>query len=158
MYIALFFSNLDILKWRVNCRNAIAVIKYILKSFVLFAGNTVSHIRDCSDNNWFSFNSSISNDRGAYDRLFQLTLNNETACVWDGQHLVCLSKCDTDFCNGPVLKEKQVVNSGNFSNIGNFNQRSLLVLASIVYTYLYSRSTVIVWLSRHSTHISLFFI
>lgn len=68
-------------------------------------GNTVSHIRGCSDNEHFSFSSSLQSNRSAYKRLEDLQPNNETACVWDGQHLVCLTKCNTNFCNGPHLKE-----------------------------------------------------
>ncbi|XP_045163642.2 uncharacterized protein LOC123527964 [Mercenaria mercenaria] len=67
-------------------------------------GNTVSHIRDCSDGIHFSFSGNKTN-KSTYTRLASLKSNNETACVWDGLDLVCLTKCDTNFCNGPVLEE-----------------------------------------------------
>lgn len=71
---------------------------------VLFSGNTISHIRDCSDGIHFSF---IKDKKtGTYKRLTDLIPNNETACVWDGLHQVCLSQCNTDFCNGPQLEEQ----------------------------------------------------
>ncbi|KAH3849567.1 uncharacterized protein LOC127874276 [Dreissena polymorpha] len=76
----------------------------IIETFAIL-GATVSHIRDCSDGLKFSFTSSLQNNRSAYDRLYRLQPNNETACVWDGQNQVCLTKCNTDFCNGPVLDE-----------------------------------------------------
>ncbi|XP_052819499.1 uncharacterized protein LOC128245401 [Mya arenaria] len=66
-------------------------------------GLTVSHIRDCSNGEFFSFNSAEEKKKPAYTRLYDLTNNNETACVWDGEKQVCLSKCDSDFCNGPVF-------------------------------------------------------
>jgi CDGSH-type Zn-finger protein len=70
----------------------------------LFSGE-VAHIRDCSDDKTFDFNE-ISNNKSSYARLIGLRDNNETACVYDGQNTVCLSKCGhsenmTDFCNGP---------------------------------------------------------
>ncbi|WAR14360.1 hypothetical protein MAR_004465 [Mya arenaria] len=77
----------------------------IIETFSVL-GQTVSHIRDCSDGRFFSFNQTLQNQRNAYTRLHELDNSNETACVWDGQHLVCLSKCDGDFCNGPVLERK----------------------------------------------------
>ncbi|WAR15319.1 hypothetical protein MAR_005424 [Mya arenaria] len=64
-------------------------------------GSTVSEIRDCSDGRHFSYTSNLQYNRSAYERLEKLMPNNETACVWDGLHQVCLTKCDTDFCNGP---------------------------------------------------------
>ncbi|KAH3849660.1 hypothetical protein DPMN_092063 [Dreissena polymorpha] len=66
-------------------------------------GNTVSHIRDCSNGKQFSYTANIVNDRGAYARLYALQHNNETACVWDGNNMACLTKCDEDLCNGPQI-------------------------------------------------------
>ncbi|XP_060590594.1 uncharacterized protein LOC132745661 [Ruditapes philippinarum] len=93
-------------------------------------GNTVSHIRGCSDNEHFSFLSSLSYNRSAYQRLEDLKINNETACVWDGQHLVCLTKCDTNFCNGPQLKE--VINSATVINLSSILM-FVIVLASNIF-------------------------
>lgn len=68
-------------------------------------GFTTSHIRDCGDGRHFSFSSNLQANRSAYRRLENLAKINETACVWDGQHLVCLTLCTTNFCNGPQLHE-----------------------------------------------------
>ncbi|KAH3849659.1 uncharacterized protein LOC127874309 [Dreissena polymorpha] len=77
----------------------------IIETFAVL-GATVSHIRDCSNDANFSFSSNLQNIRGAYYRLYNLDpTKNETACEWDGQHLVCLTKCVSDFCNGPILAE-----------------------------------------------------
>ncbi|XP_052821385.1 uncharacterized protein LOC128246894 isoform X2 [Mya arenaria] len=64
-------------------------------------GSIVSEIRDCSDGYHFSYTLTEAFNRSAYERLEKLVPNNETACVWDGLHQVCLTKCDTDYCNGP---------------------------------------------------------
>lgn len=62
-------------------------------------------IRDCSDDKTFDYTEIVTN-RSSYVRLLGLLDNNETACSYDGQNTVCLSKCGrsenyTDFCNGP---------------------------------------------------------
>ncbi|XP_053378707.1 uncharacterized protein LOC123527980 [Mercenaria mercenaria] len=65
----------------------------------------VAHVRDCSDDKTFDF-TEIATNISSYSRLLGLRDNNETACTYDGQNMVCLSKCGhsenyTDFCNGP---------------------------------------------------------
>ncbi|XP_060590582.1 uncharacterized protein LOC132745651 [Ruditapes philippinarum] len=79
-------------------------VSCMIETFINNIGE-VAHIRDCSDDKTFDFNE-ISNNKSSYARLIGLRDNNETACVYDGQNTVCLSKCGhsenmTDFCNGP---------------------------------------------------------
>lgn len=76
----------------------------MVEQFVSSNGEKVQ-IRDCSDDKTFDFIETHMN-ASSYSRLLQLQDNNETACAYDGSHLVCLSKCGpgfnyTDLCNGP---------------------------------------------------------
>ncbi|XP_060590595.1 uncharacterized protein LOC132745662 [Ruditapes philippinarum] len=69
-------------------------------------GATVSHIRGCSDDIHYSFFANLhQNKTSPYERFNDLKPDNETACVWDNLHLVCLTKCNNNFCNGPILEE-----------------------------------------------------
>ncbi|KAK3586761.1 hypothetical protein CHS0354_023489 [Potamilus streckersoni] len=66
------------------------------------SGGTTSFIRDCSDGETFSYKDPSS--KSNFSRLDNLntSYSNETACVYNGQYLICLSLCNsTDFCNGP---------------------------------------------------------
>ncbi|XP_052760377.1 uncharacterized protein LOC128203133 [Mya arenaria] len=83
----------------------------IIETFSI-QGQTVSHIRDCSDGEFYSFSQALQNNRSAYTRLYDLEANNETGCVWDGQYQVCLTKCVGNFCNGPVLERKNNADAG----------------------------------------------
>ncbi|XP_045161260.2 uncharacterized protein LOC123526253 isoform X2 [Mercenaria mercenaria] len=103
----------------------------MIESFEVL-GNTVSHIRGCSDGIHFSFSSNLQANRSAYERLEKLTTNNETACVWDGQNQVCLTKCDTNFCNGPQLEE--VINNATVTKVS-----SLLMLLVIFASTIFQR-------------------
>ena len=76
-----------------------------MHSIFNFAGVAVSEIRDCGDGGTFSFTGSTEDQKNRYALLKNLSTNNRTKCIFDGLHMVCLSKCVTDFCNGP-----QVVN------------------------------------------------
>ncbi|KAL4221466.1 hypothetical protein ACF0H5_019724 [Mactra antiquata] len=81
-------------------------VSCMIETFKNDKGDIV-HIRDCSDDKTFDFTEILTN-ASTYRRLLELEDNNETACAWDNEQLVCLSKCapqsvnDTaDFCNGP---------------------------------------------------------
>ncbi|KAL3862223.1 hypothetical protein ACJMK2_008209 [Sinanodonta woodiana] len=66
------------------------------------SGGTTSFIRDCSDGVTFSYHDPSS--KANFARLNDLSKinNNETACVYNGQYLICLSLCNSsNFCNGP---------------------------------------------------------
>ena len=68
-----------------------------------FTGVYASEIRDCGDGVTFSFTGSTEDQNNRYALLKNLSTNNSTKCIFDGLHMVCLSKCVTDFCNGPVV-------------------------------------------------------
>ncbi|KAL4221035.1 hypothetical protein ACF0H5_019297 [Mactra antiquata] len=84
-----------------------------IETYQTVSGGTAAHIRDCSDGSSFAFTSFDLSVKGAYDKLINATesKNNITSCVWDGNNLICLSQCATNYCNGPRLKE--VTDSSN---------------------------------------------
>ena len=88
-------------------RNSSRLYSYI--TFTLFTGSAVSQIRDCNDGKSFSFSNSEHKEK--YNRLNQLGINNKTVCIYDGLNQVCLSKCGTDFCNGPQIQVSGVKRS-----------------------------------------------
>ncbi|KAL3861588.1 hypothetical protein ACJMK2_007614 [Sinanodonta woodiana] len=62
-------------------------------------GNIASHLRDCSDGLTFAFpvNETIYNKL----RSEAMTPRNRTSCIFNSILQVCLTTCNTDFCNGP---------------------------------------------------------
>ena len=94
----------------------------------IFAGTIVSEIRDCSDDSSFSFSSSEHQEK--YRKLRELSVSNKTRCVYDGQNLLCLSKCVTDFCNGP-----QIDNNLISASCCGSQKYSLLILIVLILSY-----------------------
>ncbi|KAL4221036.1 hypothetical protein ACF0H5_019298 [Mactra antiquata] len=82
-----------------------------IENYQTVGGSTAAHIRDCSDGSSFAFQHFKNNE--TYNKLIEATAskNNITSCVWDGNNLVCLSQCATNYCNGPILDE--VTDSSN---------------------------------------------
>ncbi|XP_052761278.1 uncharacterized protein LOC128203778 [Mya arenaria] len=71
-------------------------------------GGVFSHIRDCSDG-----------QGSTNKRLSALTTNNETACVFNGNNMTCLTRCATNFCNGPSFDDAMVEAEGKSSTLDN---------------------------------------
>ncbi|KAL3861591.1 hypothetical protein ACJMK2_007617 [Sinanodonta woodiana] len=63
-------------------------------------GNAASHIRECSDGRTFAYPS----NEALYRKLLAEAENprNRSACIFNSIVQVCLTVCNTDFCNGPI--------------------------------------------------------
>ncbi|XP_063409136.1 uncharacterized protein LOC134692607 [Mytilus trossulus] len=65
-----------------------------------------SYIRDCSNGHSFSYSQ--------IDRLQGIAPNNSSRCAYYNEHLVCVTLCLGNFCNGP-----QEVSSAPLTCVGN---------------------------------------
>ncbi|WAR15331.1 hypothetical protein MAR_005436 [Mya arenaria] len=75
-----------------------------------------AHQRDCSDDKTFGL------DPTKWQRYLPITKDvprdNITKCAWDDTDQVCLSRCDTEFCNGPDFGRGSITTVSGFVLIG----------------------------------------
>ncbi|KAL4226952.1 hypothetical protein ACF0H5_014929 [Mactra antiquata] len=102
-----------------------------IENYQTVSGGAAAHIRDCSDGVSFAFTTFDLSVKGAYDKLTDATAsrNNIKSCVWDGNNLICLSQCDSNYCNGAMLKE---VTDNSYQLIPGYYMFVLLIINILI--------------------------